>query len=312
VLAAAGLIFVLAYHVDWKALPAQIGRLSGPLALFAFVSLSAQFVLGPWKWRMALEMHHLHHPLRYLIRAYGIGFFFNTFLPSGMGGDAYRVASTWPHEGRSSRAISAVLVDRGAGFAALLLIGCAAALPLIPHNRYARMFATATLCVVTALALIFRALRSGRMQRLSERLRRRRFFAAVITNFADLMQAGRRWFKVLGVALVFHACGIAAIYLLYVSVGAPAPLGTCALIAAASGLAVIVPVSVNGIGVVEAAFVGAAVALGEPYGASLAVALLMRILVLPQTAAFGLLYAMSRHTSPRSVGTSAVEAPCRE
>jgi glycosyltransferase 2 family protein len=289
-------------------LPQQVARLSWTHALAALVSLSAQFVLGPWKWRIALRMHHLHYPLSYLVRAYGVGFFFNTFLPSGIGGDAYRAASTWPKDGRTSRAISAVLVDRCAGFAVLVAIGCIAALPLALHNRYARIFVLAAISTAVGGVLVFRALRSGRMRRLGERLRGNRFFAAVIANFSHLTQARREWLQLIAVAVLFQAFGIAAIYLLFAGVDSPAPFATCILVGAASGVAVVVPVSINGIGVVEAAFVGAAVALGEPYGASLAVAVLMRVLVLPQIVVFGLVYALRGQRARPSIDHTAADA----
>jgi uncharacterized protein (TIRG00374 family) len=295
--AAAGLILVLAHHVDWSALPAQVARLSWIHAFGAFLCLSAQFVVGPWKWGVALRMHGLHCPFAYLIRAHGVGFFFNSFLPSGVGGDAYRIASTWPHQGRTSRAISAVLVDRVAGFSVLLAAGCIVALPLAPDHRYARLFVITVVSTATAAVLLLRGLRSGHMRRLGESLRRRRFFAAVFANYNDLAQARRQWAVLMGVALLFHAFGVAAIYMLFAGVGSPAPVATCVLIAAVSVVAVVIPISINGLGVVEGAFVGAAVALGEPYGPSLGVAVLMRLLVVPQTVAFGLVYAL-RKTSP--------------
>ncbi len=53
----------------------------------------------------------------------------------------------------------------------------------------------------------------------------------------------------------------------------------------------IVPLSINGIGIVEATIAGAGVAVGVSYEAGLLVALLMRVLILPLTLLAGLLYA---------------------
>jgi uncharacterized membrane protein YbhN (UPF0104 family) len=190
-----------------------------------------------------------------------------------------------------------VLVDRCAGFAVLLAVGCVVALPLAQHHRYARIFVITVVSTAAAAVLLLRALTSGRMRRLGESLQRRRFFAAVFANYNHLAKARREWASLVGLALLFHAFGVAAIYLLFAGVGSPAPLTTCILIAAVSVIAVVIPISVNGLGVVEAAFVGAAVALGQPYGASLGVAVLMRLMVLPQTIAFGLVYALHKSSS---------------
>jgi hypothetical protein len=60
---------------------------------------------------------------------------------------------------------------------------------------------------------------------------------------------------------------------------------------AAAGVATILPISINGLGVVEGAFVGSALALGVPYEPALIVAILLRVLLLPYAAVFGLIYA---------------------
>jgi uncharacterized membrane protein YbhN (UPF0104 family) len=79
------------------------------------------------------------------------------------------------------------------------------------------------------------------------------------------------------------------------------------LIGAVAGLATIIPLSVNGIGVVEGSFAGTAVALGIDYDAALTVAILIRLLVLPPSIYFGLLYAFrgnARSPSPKAVAAA--------
>ena len=60
---------------------------------------------------------------------------------------------------------------------------------------------------------------------------------------------------------------------------------------AAAGVATILPVSINGLGVVEGAFVGSALALDVPYEPALIVAILLRVLLVPYALLFGLIYA---------------------
>jgi hypothetical protein len=85
-------------------------------------------------------------------------------------------------------------------------------------------------------------------------------------------------------------------------------VAACALIAAVAGLATILPISINGIGVVEGSFAGAAVALGTDYEVALMVAVLIRLIVLPLSLIFGAIYALRGHELPKPATTLEKEA----
>jgi uncharacterized protein (TIRG00374 family) len=293
IVAAVGLTFALAHHVNWRALPGQLQHVSWSIAVLAFIALGLQMLVGPWKWQAALKLHDLHFRLPFLIRAYGVGFFFNNLLPSGIGGDAYRAASTWPSDRPGPWAISAVVIDRVAGFGALVLLAGIGALALPGGNRLAHTFTLLAAGLLVAGIVLAMLLRSGRVQSIPQRFRHIKALAA----FGEVAQQFRRgaaswlWLGVL--SMLFHSLTIGSIYLLFRSLGSPTSMAACSLIAAAAGFATIVPLSINGIGIVEGSFAGTAVALGAPYGVALAVALLMRLLVLPQSLLFGGLYLVS-------------------
>lgn len=294
VLAAVILLGLLAYGVDWQSMPDYAAGLSWPPALLAAAGLTAQFVVSPWKWQWALRLHDLYFGLPYLVRANGVGFFFNNFLPSAIGGDAYRVMSTWPEDGYRSRAVSAVLVERIVGFAALLAIGNVGALwlSLRTENRFAAIFVLSSVaCAAVAIGVLW-AIHSGWLRPLADRVRDTRMFAIVSHNIGCLARAGRLWLPLTGISLLFQALAIVNIYLLFLALGAPVSWAACAMIGAVAGLASVIPLSINGIGVVEGSFAGTAVALGVDYEPALTVAVLIRLLVLPPSVVFGVLYAL--------------------
>jgi uncharacterized membrane protein YbhN (UPF0104 family) len=243
VLVAAALVGALIYAVDWRAIPGYVAGLDWHWAVLAVFALGSHFLISPWKWQWALRIHGLEFELPYLVRANGIGFFFNNFLPSAIGGDAYRIMSTWPAEGFRSRAISAVVIERVAGLLTLIAIGNVGAV------------------------LLFKEI------------------------------------PLVAISVLFQAVALLYIYALFQSLGSPVPLAACALIAAVSGLASILPISINGIGVVEGSFAGAAVALGADYEVALLVAVLIRLIVLPISLIFGAIYAL--------YGSGLIEQPAR-
>ncbi len=291
---ASGLILLalLAYSVDWQALPRHFARLSWQGTLLATAALGASFIISPWKWQVALAIHDLHFELRYLIARNGVGFFLNNFLPSAIGGDAYRVISTWPQTGYRSRAVSAVVIERIVGFGALLAIGNLGALALSAHSAIARLFMALTaLGAVVGTALLLAA-HAGGLNVFRQRFSHLGFIDAIRHNVQYLRHAGSKWFALVAISLLFQAIAIANIYILFRSLGTPLPWAICAMLGAVAGLAAVIPLSINGLGVVEGSFAGTAVALGVDYEAALAVAVLIRLLVLPASLVFGLLYAL--------------------
>ncbi len=286
------LLSLLAYGIDWQAMPGYLARLSWQGTLLSTCALAASFVISPWKWQAALKIHDLHFKLFYLVTSNGIGFFLNNFLPTGIGGDAYRIMSTWPKEGYRSRAISAVVIERIVGFAALLAIGNIGAFALMAHSRTARVFILLSALGGLLGGALVLAVYAGWVKALTERLRSATFVDAVRHNFQYLRHAGRKWLPLLAISLLFQTIAIANIYILFQSLGTPVSWALCAMLGAVAGLATLVPLSINGLGVVEGSFAGTAMALGIEYEAALAVAVLIRLLVLPASLAFGVWYAL--------------------
>lgn len=291
VMVAVVLLVVLAYGVDWAALPKYFEQLSWPAAALSFIALSLQYTVSAWKWQWALRLHGLAYRYFYLLKGIGIGFFFNHFLPSAIGGDAYRVMKTMPSEGFASRALSAVIIERIVGFAALLTIAFFAAFDLASESAHARAmirFAGISLAVVAFVAW---AVHRGWHEPLVERVRHTRVFAPVDHNLAHLRSGGARWIPLIAISLLFQAIAIGITYGFFWSLDASVAYSTCAVIMAAAGVATILPISINGLGVVEGVFVGSALALDVPYEPALIVAILLRVLLLPYAVLFGLIFA---------------------
>jgi uncharacterized protein (TIRG00374 family) len=302
---AIALVALLMYGIDWQALPDRFAGLSWPPALLAMLGLGLHFFISPWKWQEALRIHDLQFPLRYLFRVNGTGFFLNNFLPSAIGGDAYRVVRTLPASGHRSRAISAVIVERVVGFATLMLIGALGALMLFPRYAIAGVFLLVAGLGALAGLLGFHAVAAGWLEPLTNRIRHTKVFAAVSHNAGYLRRGVRHWVALVLISMLFQLIAVANVYFLFQSLGTEVSLEACALISAAAGLSTIIPLSINGIGVVEGSFAGTALALGIAYEPALAVAILIRVLVLPPSLIFGLMYVLRGDgTADKAVGSA--------
>ena len=107
--------------------------MSWPVAAVAFLAIVLEMPVNAAKWYWSLRLHEQRFPWSYLFRVGCMGYFFNNFMPSAIGGDVYRVYRTWPADGDKAFAVSAVFIERGVGVAILLLNGFVGALFLYEH-----------------------------------------------------------------------------------------------------------------------------------------------------------------------------------
>jgi uncharacterized membrane protein YbhN (UPF0104 family) len=283
---------VIVIAVDWRMAIEQVRNLNAVLLTLVIVAYAVQLCVSSWKWRWALRIHELRYPYGFLTRAVVIGFYLNNFLPTSIGGDAFRIYRTLPEAPPKSRAISAVLLERLVGLSALLMLGFVGALVLYPEFQLARAYVAFATMGTAAAVLFIAALRWMPIDRLTEGTVIARWLAPVRENLRYIRHARAEWLPLVGISLLFQAGAILIVNLLFFAIHQPVSLSQAAMIAAVAGLAAVVPFSINGLGIVEASIAGATAAVGPGYEAGLVVALLMRILIVPLTALAGLAYAL--------------------
>jgi uncharacterized membrane protein YbhN (UPF0104 family) len=297
VVVSVALLAVLFFSIDWSTVPGYAERLTPAVALLVIFVFAAQLAISSWKWQWALRIHHLYFSYPFLTRVLVIGFFLNNFLPTSIGGDAYRVYRTLPSSPLKSRAISAVILERVVGFSSLLLLGLIGAVTLYSTNPLAHTY--------VLLAAFGAVIAIGVFALVAPRLLRSPKLAPITDNLRSICAARVEWMPLIALSLLFQLQAVFVLHLLFNSLGAQVSLEQAALVAAAAGIATIIPLSINGLGIVEATIAGTAVAVGVSYEAGLVVAVLMRLLLLPLTLAAGLLYAFEprhQYTNVRSPG----------
>jgi uncharacterized protein (TIRG00374 family) len=134
IIVSAGLIAALVWSVEWSEMYSHVHELRPAPALMAVILLALQYPVSAWKWQQSLQLHGVDYPFGYLLRVLCIGFFFNNFLPSAIGGDAYRAYRTFEHAARPAHSISAIIVERVMGLVALVLLGYLSAFILVVTN----------------------------------------------------------------------------------------------------------------------------------------------------------------------------------
>jgi uncharacterized protein (TIRG00374 family) len=287
----------LLWWADWSQVLAHVAQIHPAITLFALLAYAGQLFLSAWKWQWSLILHELRLPYGLLSRIYWIAFFLNNLLPTSIGGDAYRVYRTMPSAGFRSRALSAVIVERLIGLGALLALGALGACMLAGEIAVARGFLAVLLTATLGAVAVVAALRSAALRPHLQQLMHYPWLHAVQHNMGLLARARRAYLPLVTLSFLFQSVAIGINYLLFAATGDPVSLAKCAVITAVAGAATVIPFTINGIGVLEGAFAGTAIALGVEYEHALLVAILIRLLVLPLSAIAGLLYALEPATT---------------
>lgn len=119
------LVFVLrqvGWEEAWESLRAAQLPYLGAALLLHLVGIPVR----AYRWRILLTALEINIPLSQLTRLYFVGSFFNTFLPTGVGGDMVRIYELGRQSRQPAAAVGTVLVDRATGILMLFLMALAA------------------------------------------------------------------------------------------------------------------------------------------------------------------------------------------
>jgi hypothetical protein len=267
----------------------QIGRTLLQAALLplllAFLMYVAGIVVRAARWRALLVALNIHVPFGRLVYLYFVGAFFNAFLPSGFGGDVVRVLEL-AQDTQAAAAVGTVVVDRMTGLLVLFAMALAA-LPfggaLLPAETQLTIGGAALVgLVLGGLVLQGKWLRRlgrwlpGPLSLAGEGALARAYAAVTACGWRAVGQA-------LLYSVVFNSLLVVLNYLSAYAVGMRLSLVYFFLFVPVLSLALMLPISVGGLGVRE----GVAVVLFTQAGVSDAIAVAASLAV----------FAVSRATS---------------
>jgi hypothetical protein len=116
------LLLFLFNKVRWIELVGTLkGTNVGFLLLYSSLYLLGN-ILALYRWQILLIAQGINLPLIRIILSYLLFLFFNPFLPTGVGGDVARSYDLFKETSRGRQVAASVLVDRLVGFVALMLI----------------------------------------------------------------------------------------------------------------------------------------------------------------------------------------------
>jgi len=236
-------------------------------------------------------------PLGALMRIFFVSTFVGTFLPASIGSDAVRAFSLARKNVSGGDAVASVFMDRILGVASLLLMGLVG-LPLVRGTAASRpiVFALAVaggLCLATLLLVFSR--RAGRAAAsVLERLPLtavRQVGHRVLESIRKYSAYPRQLVNVLLCSIAVQALRIVQAYYLGRGLGIEAPLATYFAFVPLILMVMLLPVTFNGIGTSQAAFVWFFARAGVDAAPAFALSVLFVALGIVGNLPGGLLYA---------------------
>lgn len=268
------LLYFALRTVNLGALASRLKSIAPVSVLLGLLALLVQTVLVALRWHLILAACGADLPAARMIRFTMISNFFNQTLPSSVGGDAVRIWLTGRATNWQAAAYS-VLLDRAAGVVvlALLVTLCLPwSLELVRHpvGRIA-LLATGLGCL--AAGVVFVSLSWRRLDILQRWMPTRHLAAAAAVAW-QVLRAPRALVPIFVLSAAIHLMTAVAAWCAARAVGADLSLFNALILVLPVILISIVPISIAGWGVREAAMVTAFAYAGLPQADGLIVSVL--------------------------------------
>ncbi len=273
------LITLILVQCNWGLTWQTIRKANLFFLVLVFVCMVGGVVISAVKWQVLLSIHGAHAPLSTLNRYYFIAVFFNNFLPSSIGGDGYRIYKTAADCGAKTPAVLAVLVERISGLWALLALGFIGGLfsgPLssrLPFFQLIMWFLGSGL-VLSGIVFLVLFIASGRLAERGYSPGR------LLTPFGWILDYRRHPWKTIQVILLsftFQLYVLLWMLLLSRAVGGHISIFQLAVAVMISNIAAMIPISLNGLGLMDGSFIYIAGLLGMRYEHGVMMMIVIRV-----------------------------------
>lgn len=273
------------------------------IALYALLFFNT--ALSSFKWRQLLLADNIDIPWHSLIAKYLIASFFSMFLPSNIGGDAYRVVAVARKGSGTARSFASVLFDRLSGFVALVVLGfifCVISRNKLPDQRILLVpsIAFVLLCVAVTMLIEQSHARKiidwpifGRIPKLQK------FGHDMLDSVLQYRRAPGLFMRVTALSFLFQFNMIVCIFTLSRALNFDVPFHYFCMFAPIITLFETLPISINGIGVRDALYAYLYGSIGLEHHEALSLALAYIITSFIYCASGGILFMMKRGEEPK-------------
>lgn len=250
------LLYYFLANIDISSMRSIFKSALNEYLFLSFLVIFCGFILSCHKWRMLLRADNISCPFPILARYYLIGIYSNNFLPTSIGGDAFRMYLVSRYSGNSNVGIGSVVAERLSGVFALMLLGLLGTclVPSVFSGRGWVFFAGA----LAAVALFLAIAEAARFRIPADRLGNNVWAGKAI----DVLGGIRRYFTtpatlwtMVWTSFAFQSLMVLAYFLAAKALSLQVPLPVMLAVVPLVTLLTLLPVSLNGLGLREGGFV---------------------------------------------------------
>lgn len=287
------LCVLILWNVNWKDLKDTFFNANPILITVVFGCMILNVTISTIKWSILLSIHQIRFNFVNLNKYYFAAVFFNNFLPTNIGGDGYRIYKTMKNESSKIGAVIAVLTERITGILALVFLGTLGAGYLLftynDNDTFLRviLWVSLTIILISTGCIIFLpkiAAKFSTNEKLPQKIK------SFLLHIDDYRNAPSKTFQIVLISIFFHIFTFFWMTILIKAIGGNFSVSKLAVTLMISNLAAVLPISINGIGLLDGSFVFVAGKFGMSYEHAVMVMGLNRALLIPLSLIGGMFY----------------------
>lgn len=280
------ILYIFLFQVDiqevWKIL---LSARWLPL-LFGALIMVFGIVLRAYRWQILIKALNIHLPLSQLTYFYFLGAFFSMFLPSGIGGDAVKMAKLSQSTGKIPESIGTTLVERATGLWVLFILALFA-LPFSMSYLPTEWIPFITIVTISGVIGGWLVMGTPLIPWIGKKIKLP-YQDSMVRFYHSVSELGWRALTfACFISLVFDLFLILLVDLIAISLGVSLPVGVFFLFTPIISFSLIIPISVGGLGVREQTFILLFQAVGIPPDIATTMSLLFYLLTTILTGLIG-------------------------
>ncbi|MBN1770252.1 MAG: flippase-like domain-containing protein [Deltaproteobacteria bacterium] len=264
-------IWKIGRQAEWDQLQDRLADLDWSWVALGFLAQLCAMACTLTRWKLLLDGQEMHVPLKHLIGTFMIGRFIGTFTPSTVGLDGYRMFDIAKHSRKIAPAVSVILVEKVIGFfvlSMLVLLTLPWGLAVLPSSTLTAVGALYSVPVLLSLVLLSKPSLIQRLLGVFFRPgtalgKKVETAAAAVTTYEA--QRGKL-VRAVAIGFPVHLFSICIFICTGYAIGAPISLTDMLFVGPLVITATVLPISLSGLGVREAAFIYLLTATGVSVG----------------------------------------------
>ncbi len=276
------LILYIFYKVDLQQLWRTLTSVDLTYFFLSIAITPVLIFLSSWKWQVILRAQGIRASGWRLFWLYMVGYFFNTILPTNVGGDVVRAYALGKSTGENAKAFASVFIERFTGLTALILVALVAffaAIRTLWDFWLNVAMVVSVIGYVVLLGVIYNRrylswlagkIKIGVMRKILAKVQK---FQQATLSIAD--HPGTLVFAMIN-SFVFYFAAVVNVYVTAKAFNCPFTMLDSLILTPIIMVVMMLPISIGGIGLAEWAYFFTFERFGFTGAMGLSVALLMR------------------------------------